>query len=94
MKDCVSCMHLYLSPMSDTCRECGIAMLNYEERKPTTNADRIRGKSDEELAKAFDAIAAHKRPSTYTAEGFCLDDGEMSETDWLSWLKAPAEEEK
>lgn len=52
MKDCVSCKHEYLSPMSDTCRECGIAMLNYEEAKPKpiTNADRIRAMTDEELA--------------------------------------------
>lgn len=52
MKDCVSCVHEYLSPMSDTCRECGIAMLNYKEAKPKpiTNADRIRSMTDEELA--------------------------------------------
>jgi len=51
VKDCESCVHEYLSPMSDVCRECGIAMLNYKERTPAvTNADRIRGMSDEELA--------------------------------------------
>ena len=52
MKDCVSCVHEYLSPMSDTCRECGIAMLNYEEAKPkriVSNADRLRAMSNEEL---------------------------------------------
>ena len=44
MKDCESCVHKYLSPMSDTCRKCGIAMLNYEEAKPKpiTNTDRFR----------------------------------------------------
>lgn len=53
MKDCVSCVHEYLSPMSDTCRECGIAMLNYKEAKPkpTTNYDRLRAKSAEEMAE-------------------------------------------
>lgn len=62
-----------------------------EEPKPETNADRIRAMSDEDLAYAFFAIATKKTPSTYTAEGFCLDDGEMSETGWLSWLKSPVE---
>lgn len=56
-----------------------------------TWGDKIRSMSDEELADAFVAIAAPKRPSTYTAEGFCLDDGEASETDWLDWLKSPVE---
>ena len=53
MKDCVSCVHEYLSPMSGTCRECGIAMLNYKEAKPkpTTNYDRLRAKSAEEMAE-------------------------------------------
>lgn len=56
-----------------------------------SNSFRIRHASDEELAKLFVAIAAKKRTPVYTAEGFCLDNGEMSETDWLSWLKSPME---
>lgn len=66
-------------------------LMGFTPTRAATNADRIREMSDEELAKTFVAIAAHKRPSTYTAEGFCLDDGEMSETDWLSWLKSSVE---
>lgn len=62
MKDCVSCVHEYLSPMSDTCRECGIAMLNYKEAKPKpiTNYDLLRAKSAEEMAE-------------FIAEGFPKD---------------------
>ncbi len=32
-RDCLSCIHEYLSPMSDICRGCGIAMLNYVRRE-------------------------------------------------------------
>ena len=79
MKDCVSCVHEYLSPMSDTCRECGIAMLNYEEAKPKpiTNADRIRAMTDEELA---DWLFGAWHQSWYTRQ------------EWLDWLKQEAEE--
>ena len=59
-----------------------------------TNYDRLISKTPEELAQAFVAITTQKRPSTYTAEEFCLDDGEMSEMDWLDWLKSPVEEGK
>ena len=59
MKDCVTCAHEYLSPMSDTCRECGIAMLNYKEAKPITSADRIRAMTDEELRLFFEELLMH-----------------------------------
>ena len=82
MKDCVSCMHEHLSPMSDTCRECGIAMLNYEEAKPKpiTNADRIRGMTDEELAEWV-----------WSAESSGRAYGVRGKNAWLNWLKAPVE---
>ena len=74
MKDCVSCVHEYLSSTSDTCRECGIAMLNYEEAKPKsiTNADKIRAMTDEELAY----FMANIEPCRESA--------------WLDWLKQEA----
>ena len=77
MKDCVSCIHEYRSPMSEICRTCGIAMKNYESRTqiPQTNADRIRQMSDEELAQVL------KR----TAKGGII--GQRSEEAWLDWLK-------
>lgn len=87
MKDCVSCVHEYLSPMSDTCRECGIAMLNYEEAKPKpiTNADRIRSMSDEELADFItDNMCGLICGDPLACEGQCKQK-------MLDWLK---EEEK
>ena len=95
MKDCVSCVHEYLSPMSDTCRECGIAMLNYEEAKPKriTNADRIRAMTDEELAEWIERIRM------YCANDLCgrgcpLEEVCYSKADTpletLDWLKQEA----
>ena len=82
MKDCVSCVHEYLSPMSDTCHECGIAMLNYEEAKPKpiTNYDRIRAKSVEEMAE-FLAKVENASEEHY-----------IRKCGWLDWLKREAEE--
>lgn len=89
MKDCVSCVHEYLSPMSDTCRECGIAMLNYEEakQKPMTNADRIRSMTDEELAEWIseytDCLCGIHKPGCSKTKGTCV-------ATWLDWLKQEA----
>lgn len=91
MKDCVSCMHEHLSPMSDTCRECGIAMLNYEEAKPKpiTNADRIRAMTDEELA---DRIMGFVRCEACERE-FHIECNPLMTCRgvWLEWLKSPVE---
>lgn len=92
MKDCVSCVHEYLSSTSDTCRECGIAMLNYEEAKPKsiTNADRIRSMTDEELAELME-----DKGDCPPIE--CPHDGEGAKVTrldckacWLDWLKQEA----
>lgn len=89
MKDCVSCVHEYLSPMSDTCRECGIAMLNYKEAKPKriTNADRIRAMTDEELADYFSELSCWPHASKEVCRGManCMDC-------WLGWLKEEVKE--
>ena len=75
MRDCVSCIHEYQSPMSEICRYCGIAMKNYEARpKPQTNSDRIRSMTDEELAKFL------YEETDYPKEEY-----------WLDWLKQEAE---
>ena len=98
MKDCISCKHEYLSPMSDTCRECGIAMLNYEEAKPkpVSNYDRIRAMSDEELAEFFAQQEYRKPvfdgwlPLCYHVMGprMCHQNG--CEKCWLDWLRQEA----
>lgn len=90
IKDCCSCIHEYRSPMSDICRECGIAMLNYEERKPKTNADRIRQMSDEELAELFKNLCC---PYSLGGKVDCNIEDRGCSNCWLSWLKAPVEEE-
>lgn len=87
MKDCESCVHEYLSPMSDTCRECGIAMLNYEERKPTTHFDWINSLSVEKLANVLtDDWCEILCGSPSICDGQC--EGKM-----LSWLKTPLNKE-
>ena len=92
MKDCESCVHKYLSPMSDTCRKCGIAMLNYEEAKPKpqTNADRIRAMSDQELAE-FMANVAECQFCTVKSE-WCTESEAACKRNWLDWLRQEAKE--
>ena len=93
MKDCVSCVHEYLPAMSDTCRECGIAMLNYEEAKPNpaTNYDRLRAKSVEEMAEWIGKVTAGGygmcAPGHYDCTG-----KESCAPCWLDWLKQEAAE--
>ena len=60
--------------------------------RPQTNADRIRAMTDEELADVLAKIVNHRQPSVHTVDGLCLDDGQWSCKDWLSWLKSPVEE--
>ena len=49
--------------------------------KPQTNADRIRGMSDEELANALASVETGVK--TYNENVYSY---------WLSWLKSPVEE--
>lgn len=82
MKDCCTCIHEYRHPMSEVCRSCGIAILNYKERTPAlTNADRIRAMSDEEMADAFVKIE----------NSGAIHQGPRSKEKWLDWLKSPVE---
>lgn len=59
-------------------------------RKTTTNADRIRAMSDEELAEwmfEFDREAV--------AIGLMqMEQGLMTKEEWLEWLQQPAERDK
>lgn len=65
-------------------------------RKPKTNADRIRGMSDEELAEFLNDVS-----KSWYDEGYTKDDesplmsGYPSTADkWLGWLRSPASEEE
>ena len=89
MKDCESCVHEYLSPMSDTCRECGIAMLNYEERKPTTHFDWIKSLSVEEVAETY--AAGCPNGDRLNCGKYYLHGGRDCFNCWLEWLKATVE---
>lgn len=52
-----------------------------DQKKPQTNADRIRSMTDEELAKWFDAVTKDiLGGSTWDKKG------------WLKWLKSESEE--
>lgn len=56
MRDCDLCKNFTLSPMSDVCRTCGIAMLNFEKRS-LTNYDRVHAMNEEEFAQWLCDIA-------------------------------------
>lgn len=88
MRDCELCKNFTLSPMSDVCRNCGIAMLNFEKRS-LTNADKIRSMSDEELAELF----ANDNCCYCRIHDFCFDNGCAinCEDVWLDWLRQEAE---
>lgn len=59
---------------------------------PTTNADCIRAMSDEELAEILEEISNCGKPTTYTIDGFCVDDGRRSKREWLDWLRQEAQD--
>lgn len=66
--------------------------------KPQTNADRIRGMTDEELAYLLTAVA--KRSAEMLCKSLKTVEVDLSECDFeiltkthLSWLKSPAEEQ-
>lgn len=56
------------------------ACSRFEEAKPQTNADRIRGYTDEELANAL----AHKADACWNCSSDSLD---ICKDCWLDWLK-------
>jgi hypothetical protein len=58
-----------------------------ENYVPWTNASRIRAMSDEELAEFLEMIPHCGGPATYTTDGFCIDDGLRTKSQWLDWLR-------
>lgn len=71
--------------------EFALKKLIEEDKMQKTNADRIRAMSDEELAELFEMIPHSGNPSTYTIDGFCIDDGLRTKRQWLDWLRKEAE---
>lgn len=83
---CDTCKHLG-NMASWPCEDC--LQGDRYERKPTTNADRIRAMSDEELAEAFERSCPNdsgNRCCAYFAKGSngCFNC-------WLDWLRQEAE---
>lgn len=77
------------STWSKTCEDCrGIGFV----RVPMTNADRIRGMSDEELAKLI--VDNHPMHAWNKEVRHIFFDGPRitHKEAWLQWLKQPAEE--
>ena len=90
MSACENCVREYVwnggdNPIPGECKDCQVGLdgkPTHYQRKPQTNADRIRAMSDEELAKHFsglicdinEGVEYHENPNT-----------------WLEWLKQPAE---
>lgn len=88
MAGCAVCLHKNVHP--NVCSDC----LGGTHFKPRikTNADRVRSLSDEELAELFEIIPHSGNPSTFTIDGFCIDDGLRSKRQWLDWLTRETEE--
>ena len=59
----------------------------YEEKKPVTNADRIRQMADEELARLF----ADDNCGYCHIHDFCFAKGCQIDCEnmWIDWLKSP-----
>lgn len=72
-KECKVCMN----NGNDYCFGCD----NGNQFKPLTNADRIRGKSDEELARWIAGYVLNLTGGSF----------DLSEQSWLNWLKSPVE---
>lgn len=73
------------------CPLFGDCIVDYEKatKKPKTNADRIRGLNDEELAKWMLQFVIDCTEATL-GEDCSFEDG--AETAMVNWLKQPAED--
>ena len=97
IEKCKTCMHGY---PSTSCVNCGTGLRNYNPYKPPTNADRIRGMTDEELAAFLclpDCTAErYETCITITTEKtFDVPFSRQTDPlhDVLDWLRQPAETE-
>lgn len=85
--DCNICANGKLTVTSRTCVECGLSRKNY---KPLTNADRIRGMSDEELARWIALHPCLPNCPAQTEECFKSSKLEICAKRWLNYLKEEA----
>lgn len=79
------------------CVNCGTGLRNYRPYKPPTNADRIRGMSDEELAEFIKHLDSGLDEicdiQDISQDGNGCDRHENCYACYLDWLKQPAKEE-
>lgn len=86
-KDLVKYMPQAVNALADRLMEKLEERLLYGE-KPQTNADRIRGMTDEELAELFKNLCC---PYSLGGKVDCNIENRGCGNCWLSWLKAPVE---
>ena len=93
---CRECKHIETRGANEYCTYhdayIGWHGCEYGEPKPQTNADRIRGMTDEELADIFVMEQLYKPCPSEEYQGHCKDKTDCREC-WLNWLKSPVEEE-
>lgn len=91
MKDkdwCDTCKEPWASERCNTCKYGWGKENNYT---PMTNADRIRGMSDEELAHLLHDHSCSLCPLNYKCDGRVEVGRKKCKEYWLRWLKAPVE---
>ena len=70
---------------------CDDGMRLFDERKPMTNADRIRSMSDEELASLFGVWVADCDNNDVPCKEYCSYYKSCGDA-WLAWLKEEVSE--
>ena len=91
-KNCVNLRYNWCEKVSDSPDE------NMEREcvhfRHTTNADRIRSMSDEELADYIFGVAVHEKPCVLCSDycDFCELTGEECRNKTLQWLQSEVEE--
>ena len=91
MADCKTCEYEKICEMPDFVRNDLKLCKTYQEKKPQTNADRIRAMTDEELAKVFDNFIAPCTVCIYRKD-MCVSNDYSCTNGILQWLKSEAKE--
>ena len=66
--------------------DCDDGMRYFDERKPQTNADKIRSMTDKELASIFANLVDCQYCGVKTMR--CSENETRCRAEWLAWLKA------
>lgn len=92
MKDCKKCKFVDSCEMPESFGYMNKGCRAYEERKPMTNADRIRAMSDEELAEMLSRSGKYFCCDTTKCDPRSerCDYGDECYDCWLDWLRQEA----